>query len=60
MQVLPKGGLDELDEFLMKKIGLIGHCGFDRDMRIVPGNVTQELLCAMRVHLMDEVGLTLS
>lgn len=52
--VLPMAGLDELDNFLLKKIGMLAHCGFENDMKIVYGNVSEELLCAMRVHLMNE------
>ena len=52
--VMPKGGLDELDDFLLKKIGMLAHCGTDKDMKISPGNISKELLCAMRVHLMNE------
>jgi hypothetical protein len=52
--VLPMAGLDELDMFLLKKIGMLSHCGFENDMQIVPGNITEELFCAMRVHLMNE------
>lgn len=52
--VLPPSGLDELDDFLLKKIGMIAHCGFEENMRITLGNITDELFCAMRVHLMNE------
>ena len=52
--VMPKGGLDELDDFLLKKIGMLAHCGTDKDMIITPGNISKELICAMRVHLMNE------
>lgn len=52
--VLPMAGLDELDNFLLKKIGMLSHCGFEEDMKITIGNVTEELMCAMRVHLMNE------
>jgi hypothetical protein len=52
--VLPQGGLDELDDFLLKKIGMLAHCGFDNEMKILNGSITKELMCAMRVHLMNE------
>lgn len=52
--VLPQGGLDELDDFLLKKIGMLSHCGFDNEMKILNGTITKELVCAMRVHLMNE------
>eukprot|EP01039_Chlorochromonas_danica_P003198 gene3198-3501_t len=52
--VLPMAGLDELDHFLLKKIGMLAHCGFENDMKITHGNVSEELFCAMRVHLMNE------
>ena len=43
--MLPQAGLDELDEFLLKKIGMISHCGFEQNMRIVANNITDELMC---------------
>ena len=58
--VLPMAGLDELDQFLLKKIGMIAHCGFENDMKIYrnettgAGAISEELMCAMRVHLMNE------
>lgn len=52
--VLPMAGLDELDNFLLKKIGMLSHCGFENDMKITDDNITEELFCAMRVHLMNE------
>lgn len=52
--VLPSAGLDELDNFLLKKIGMLAHCGFENDMKITTNNVTEQLMCAMRVHLMNE------
>lgn len=52
--ILPQAGLDALDEFLLKKIGMISHCGFENNMKITYGNVSDELMCAMRVHLMNE------
>lgn len=52
--VMPKAGLDELDDFLLKKIGMLSHCGFDNEMKIENGTITKELWCAMRVHLMNE------
>lgn len=55
--VLPNAGLDELDEFLLKKIGMLAHCGFENNMKITYNNITDELLCAMRVHLMNETEM---
>lgn len=55
--VLPKAGLDELDTFLLKKIGMLSHCGFEQDMMIKYNNITAELMCAMRVHLMNETEI---
>ncbi len=52
--VLPMAGLDELDLFLLKKIGMLSHCGFENDMKMSYRNITDELMCAMRVHLMNE------
>jgi hypothetical protein len=51
-------GLDELDEFLLKKIGMLAHCGFENDMKITYNNITDELMCAMRVHLMNETEMS--
>jgi len=56
--ILPMAGLDELDEFLLKKIGMLSHCGFENDMKITTRNVTDELMCAMRVHLMNETEMS--
>ena len=36
---------------------MISHCGFENDMKITQGNITQELLCAMRVHLINETEM---
>jgi hypothetical protein len=55
--VLPNAGLDELDEFLLKKIGMLAHCGFENNMKITYNNITDELMCAMRVHLMNETEM---
>lgn len=55
--VLPKPGLDELDQYLLKKLGMISHCGVDKDMLILSGNITKELMCAMRVYLMNETEI---
>ena len=55
--VMPKAGLDELDDFLLKKIGMLSHCGFDNEMKILNGSITKELMCAMRVHLMNETEI---
>eukprot|EP01041_Mallomonas_annulata_P007399 gene7399-15106_t len=32
--VLPGGGLDVLDDFLLKKLGLLSHCGVGGDMKL--------------------------
>jgi hypothetical protein len=55
--VLPYAGLDDLDNFILKKIGMLAHCGFENDMLITHRNVSDELMCAMRVHLMNETEL---
>lgn len=34
--------------------GMLSHCGVDKAMKIVHGNISKELMCAMRVHLMNE------
>lgn len=52
--ILPPPGLDELDDFLLKKIGMILHCGYSNNMKIRQDNISEELFCAMRVHLMNE------
>jgi hypothetical protein len=33
---------------------MLAHCGVDKLMKITHGNISQELMCAMRVHLMNE------
>lgn len=55
--VIPKAGLDELDDFILKKIGMLAHCGVDKAMKITHGNISKELMCAMRVHLMNETEM---
>ena len=55
--VMPKAGLDELDDFILKKMGMLAHCGTDKQMKIVHGNISEELMCAMRVHLMNDTEL---
>lgn len=57
--ILPMGGLDELDEFLLKKIGMLSHCGFENDMKIMTHNITDQLMCAMRVHLLNETEMNI-
>ena len=52
--IMPAPGLDPLDDFLLKKIGMILHCGYSNNMKIRHFNITDELFCAMRVHLMNE------
>ena len=52
--IMPTPGLDELDDFLLKKIGMILHCGYSNNMKIQYHNISEELFCAMRVHLMNE------
>ena len=54
---MPKAGLDELDDFILKKMGMLAHCGTDKQMKIVHGNISEELMCAMRVHLMNDTEL---
>ncbi len=54
---MPQAGLDELDDFLLKKIGMLAHCGVDKDYKIFHGNISKELMCAMRVHLMNETEM---
>lgn len=52
--ILPKPGLDALDRYLSKKLDLLVQCGTDEDMRLTHSNISHSLLCAMRVHLMNE------
>merc|ERR1711871_223564 len=52
--ILPKPGLDALDRYLSKKLDLLIQCGTDEDMRLTHSNISHSLLCAMRVHLMNE------
>jgi hypothetical protein len=36
---------------------MLAHCGVDKAMKITHGNISEELLCAMRVHLMNETEM---
>ncbi len=36
---------------------MLAHCGVDKDYKITHGNVSKELMCAMRVHLMNETEM---
>lgn len=36
---------------------MLSHCGFEEEMKITYNNITSELYCAMRVHLMNESEL---
>ena len=42
---------------LVVLLGMLAHCGFENNMKITKGNITEELLCAMRVHLMNETEM---
>ena len=55
--ILPKAGLDDLDQYLLKKLGMISHCGVDKDMLVQQGGISKELMCAMRVYLMNETEI---
>jgi hypothetical protein len=55
--ILPANGLDVLDHLLLKKIGMLFHCGSDRDMLIQGRDISENLWCAMRVHLMNDTEL---
>jgi hypothetical protein len=52
--VIPKAGLDVLDELLLKKLALIEKCGAKEDLTIGYRNVSSELMCALRVHFLNE------
>jgi hypothetical protein len=52
--VLPDPGLDQVDLLILKKVGLIAQCGVAEQMRMIEADISTELMCAMRVHLMNE------
>jgi len=43
--VLPGGGLDALDDFLLKKLGLISHCGVGEQMMLRHAHPAVESMC---------------
>ncbi|UPQ97351.1 Rubisco LSMT substrate-binding domain-containing protein [Chloropicon primus] len=55
----PSRGLDAIDEMLIKKMDVLSVCGGPRDFVIQAKNVSEELLCAMRVSLSNETELNL-
>ena len=51
---LPKRGMDDIDEMLVGKMKLMDACGAPDDFVVGTAGVTEELLCAARVNLMNE------
>ncbi len=55
----PSRGLDAVDELLIRKIEVMDQCGQPDQFVIRADNVSEELLCAMRVTLCNETELGL-
>lgn len=55
--VMPWKGLDEVDQLLLRKLSVLTQCGSVQSQRINHANVSAHLLCAMRVHLVNQTDL---
>ena len=55
----PAKGLDAIDEMLIRKMDLMDSCGQPQEFVIRAENVSEELLCALRVTFSNETELTL-
>ena len=55
----PPRGLDALDQLLIRKAEVMASCGDPRDFVIRAKNVSADLLCAMRVTLLNETEIDL-
>ena len=52
--IQPKRGLDDVDKLMTRKRTLIEHCGNMTGHFIFHGGVSSELMCALRIHIMNE------
>ena len=71
--IKPHGGLDEVDLLLLRKMSLLDQCHgevrgegggdgpgqfvFTHEFRVTPQNVSDPLMCAVRIHVMNETEL---
>merc|ERR1719421_2279816 len=55
--IQPTRGLDDVDKLMTRKRTMVEQCGNMTSHYILPGNVTLELLCALRIHIMNETEL---
>ncbi len=55
--VQPRRGLDDVDKFLMRKKTLMDNCGNRSDHWAAVNGVSQEFLCAVRIHMLNESDL---
>jgi hypothetical protein len=55
--IQPKRGLDDVDKLMTRKRTMVEFCGNMTMHYIKPGNITTELMCATRIHIMNETEL---
>ena len=55
--IQPSRGLDEVDKLLMRKNTLMQHCGNRTDHWASRHGVSPQMLCAVRIHLLNESDL---
>jgi len=55
--IQPTRGLDDVDKLMTRKRTMVEFCGNMTAHYILPGNVTTELMCATRIHIMNETEL---
>jgi hypothetical protein len=55
--VQPKRGLDAVDKLLMRKKTLMDYCGNRSDHWANRNGVSKEMLCAVRIHMLNESDL---
>jgi len=55
--VMPWKGLDEVDQLLLRKLSILKQCGDEKTHRINAVNVSENLLCALRVHLVNQTDM---
>ena len=55
--IQPTRGLDDVDKLMTRKRTMVEFCGNMTMHYIKPGNITTELMCATRIHIMNETEL---
>lgn len=55
--VRPRPGMDEVDKLMKRKKELLSDCGNGADHKVKYGNITSQLLCAVRTHIIHETEL---